>query len=65
VDKPKRNFRYDEERWRTAVEKTVQMRRLGYPVSMTQVLSAEVDRFIAEDVDTSVRRLGLAETSAS
>jgi hypothetical protein len=55
----KQNFRYDKEQWKNAVFKTEQMRRDGYPIDMTVLLSAAVDQFLNETDKQTAGRLGL------
>lgn len=56
----KQNFRYDVTRWGKAQDKTVRMRRAGYDVDMTKVLTAATDQFVDETDEQTVVRLGLA-----
>jgi hypothetical protein len=55
----KYNFRYPTGRWKTAVDKTERMRRDGYPIDMTVLLSAAVDAMLDETDEQTATRLGL------
>lgn len=64
ADTEKQGFRYPIERWRDAVAKTERMREAGYDIDMTKLLTAEVDRFLAEPVERTARRLRLSAGTA-
>lgn len=64
ADTEKQNFRYPVERWRSAMTKLEDMRKAGYDIDMTKVLSAEVDRIIGETADSTAERLGLVAGEA-
>lgn len=61
----KQNIRYPSPPWKKAIEKTKQMRDMGYRADdgcgpdMTMVLSMEVDRLLSETPEQTAARLGL------
>lgn len=58
-ERVKQNFRYDNARWLRAQDKAVRMRRVGYTVDMTLVLSRAVDAFLDETDAQTAERLEL------
>jgi hypothetical protein len=56
---PKQNFRCDGDAWTRATDKAERMRQAGYPINMTRLLVAEVEKFGTETIEQTAQRLGL------